>query len=261
MAYKGEKLAHAAADLIRAVAGIEKYRPTAAVIVAAGNSSRMQGLDKQFLEIDGKPVLARSIEAFQNSPCITEIVVVVRKSDILTVIDMCEKYHFDKVIAVVPGGADRQESVWLGFCEISDSSDFVAIHDGARCLITPDLIEKVCREAYIFKAATAANRVVDTVKKTGKSSFIEETFDRNRVWLANTPQVFSSNLYRAAAYTAREKHFFGTDDCSLVENIGYTTIKLVECGKDNIKITTPEDVPFAKALLELRKNRNNGDTK
>ena len=255
MAYKGEKTARKISDVLRAVTGKERYKRTACVIVAAGDSSRMQGQNKQFLKVGGMPVLARTVCEFQNAPCINEIVIVTKKEDIKTVIDMCEKYNCDKVIAVVAGGANRQESVWLGFCEISDDSEFVAIHDGARCLVTSETIEKVCHEAYVYGAATAAHRVTDTVKRTGKNTYAEETLDRDKIWLANTPQVFSSNLYRAAAYTAKENHFFGTDDCSLVEYIGYSTVKLVECGKDNIKITVPDDVPLAEALLALRKKK------
>ncbi|MBR2479639.1 MAG: 2-C-methyl-D-erythritol 4-phosphate cytidylyltransferase [Clostridia bacterium] len=252
---KGKRFAEKTADILRAFAGKEKHKPTAAVIAAGGDSSRMQGINKQFVEIDGVPTLARSIQAFEDAECIKEIVVVTRKDDIPALIGLCEKYKFKKVIAVVPGGASRQESVWLGFSEISDSSEFVAIHDGARCLVTSDMIERVCREAYIYRAATAANRVSDTVKRTEKGGFVEETLDRNHVWVAQTPQVFDSNLYRAAAYTAKESGFNGTDDCSLVENIDFKAIRLVECGRENIKLTTPDDLAFAKAILSARKDR------
>ena len=250
---RGERFAKKTADILRAFSGKERYKSTAAVIAAGGDSSRMNGINKQFSEIDGMPTLARSIQAFENTECIKEIVVVTRKDDIPTVIELCERYSFKKVIAVVPGGSSRQESVWLGFSEISDNTEFVAIHDGARCLVTPEMIENVCREAYIYRAATAANRVSDTVKRTEKGGFVEETLDRNRIWLAQTPQVFDSNLYRAAAYTARESGFIGTDDCSLVENIDFKATRLVECGRENIKITTPNDLLLARAILSARK--------
>lgn len=213
----------------------------------------MRGENKQFALLDGVPVLARTVKAFEMSECIKEIVIVTRQQDIETVIDLCEKYKFNKVIAVIPGGTTRQESVFKGVLEISDKTDFVAVHDGARCLITPEMIEKVCREAYVYKAATAATLSVDTVKRTEKGNgFVAETLDRNNIWLAQTPQVFDANLYRAASFTANQKNFFGTDDCSLAENIGFNSIKLVECGRENIKITTPDDLIFARAILALR---------
>ena len=250
----GEKIAHTAADTVRAVAGKEKYRSTAAIILAAGNSSRMQGENKQFIKIDGKAVLERTLEAFERSECISEIVVVTKKEYIRDIIDMSEALGVKKLIAVVPGGENRQESAFCGLLEISDKTEFVAIHDGARCLITPEMIEKVCRQAYVYGAATAATMAVDTVKKTEKAKgFAVETLDRNNVWLAQTPQVFGANLYRAAAYTARKEKFLGTDDCSIVEKIGYTSIRLVECGRENIKITNPDDIPFAEAILAIRK--------
>ena len=253
---KIENVAHKTADVIRAVAGKEKYRSTAAVIAAAGDSSRMRGQNKQFAVLDGIPVLARTVKAFEDSECISEIVIVTKNDDIEAVIELCENYKFKKVIAVVPGGENRQESVFKGVLEISDKTDFVAIHDGARCLITPQMIEKVCREAYIYKAATAATLCVDTVKRTEKGKgFISETLDRNNTWLAQTPQVFDANLYRAASFTAKQNGFFGTDDCSLAEHIGFNSVRLVECGRENIKITNPDDLIFAKAILALRKEK------
>ena len=250
----GEKIAHAAADTLRAVGGKEKYRSTAAIILAAGNSSRMQGENKQFIKVGGKTVLERTLEAFERSECISEIVVVTKKEYIRDIIDMSEGLGVKKLIAVVPGGENRQESAFCGLLEISDKTEFVAIHDGARCLITPEMIEKVCRRAYVYGAATAATMAVDTVKKTEKAKgFVVETLDRNNVWLAQTPQVFGANLYRAAAYSARKEKFLGTDDCSIVEKIGYTSVRLVECGRENIKITTPDDIPFAEAILAARR--------
>ena len=252
----GEKIVHAAADTVRAIGGKEKYRSTAAIILAAGNSSRMQGENKQFSTVGGMSVLARTLSAFEKSECITEIVIVTKKEYIHDIIDIGESIGSKKLIAVVPGGENRQESAFCGLLEISDKTEFVAIHDGARCLITPEMIEKVCREAYIYGAATAATMVTDTVKKTEKAKgFVTETLDRNNVWLAETPQVFGANLYRAAAYTARKEKFVGTDDCSIVEKIGYNSIRLVECGRENIKITTPDDIPFAEAILAARKKR------
>ena len=171
--------AKAVADVIRAASGTKKYKSTSAVILAAGNSTRMSGENKQFMTVGGLTVLARTILAFESANCINEIVVVTKKELIADVIDLCEKYSAKKVTAVVPGGENREESAWLGFSEISDKSDFVAIHDGARCLVTPEMIEKVCVAAYNYGAATAAHRSTDSVKVSGKREFIDETLDRD----------------------------------------------------------------------------------
>lgn len=246
---KAENITSAAADIVRVAAGRKKYRRTTAVILAAGNSCRMNGKNKQLLSVCGMPVLARSIRAFENSPCIGDIVVVTREDMIHDVITLCEKYGFGKVGAVVAGGETRQTSAWLGFRQVSDKTEFVAFHDGARCLVDPDDIERVCLAAYEFGAATAATAATDTVKKATSGGFIEGSEDRNFIWLAQTPQVFGTNLYRASGYTAREADFFATDDCSIAERIGFKGIKLVETGRKNIKITTPDDVFLAEALM------------
>ena len=135
---------------------------------------------------------------------------------------------------------------------VDKKSKFVAIADGARCLITPDQINSVCRAAYKYKAATAAHRSTDTVKIADKKGFIDSTADRNTVWLAQTPQVFRTKLYRAAAYSALKDGVKGTDDNSLVEFIGHP-IRLVECGSQNIKITTQEDMAIAEGVLKSRR--------
>lgn len=249
---KHEDILHAATDTVRAVAGKEKHKRTSAVIVAAGDSTRMLGTDKIFAEIKGMPVLARTVSVFESSSFIDEIVIVTKKEQIYNVISLCEKYHFEKVTAVVPGGATRQDSVWNGFYRIDDKSDFVVIHDGARCLVTERIIEDVCREAYIHNASTAANRSTDTVKISNRSSFVSETQNRDNVWLVQTPQAFNTSLYRAAAYIAKESGTVATDDCSLVEKIDFKAIKLCECGKENIKITKKEDLVYAELILDAR---------
>jgi 2-C-methyl-D-erythritol 4-phosphate cytidylyltransferase len=146
----------------------------------------------------------------------------------------------------------RQESVLNGLEKINPKAKFVAIADGARCLTNEDQITAVCRAAYKYKAATAAHRSTDTVKIADSKGFIESTADRSTVWLAQTPQVFKTSLYRAAAYTALKKGFEATDDNSLVEFIKHP-VRLVECGAQNIKITTREDLPVAEAILLERK--------
>lgn len=228
-----------------------------AVIVAAGNGARMgknNDLTKQMTPLDGIPVVVRAIEAFEKCKAINEIVVVARADEIPLYDGFRDVYGFHKLVRVVCGGPTRQKSVLAGFEAISDRTEYVAIHDGARCLVTPAMIEAVLRQAYIYGSATAAERSKDTVKKGDHSGFIGETIDRSYLWHAQTPQIFRTEIYRAAAYIARENEFEATDDCMLAENIGFR-IKLVDCGYENLKITTPDDFYLASAILRLRKDR------
>lgn len=238
------------ADLVRTVGG--KRRPkTSAIIVAAGNSVRMGGtVSKQFLELDGIPVLARTLLAFERSPLIDEIVVVARAGELSDVSALAEKWQISKLAAVVAGGRTRALSVKNGFLHVHHATKFVAIHDGARCLVTPEMIERVCRAAYRTRAATAAASVTDTVKTVTNRMFVAKTVDRKSVYLATTPQVFSANLYRAALETVKGIELL-TDDNQLIEKLPYP-VKVVDCGKDNIKITEPRDVRLAEFILKER---------
>jgi len=224
---------------------------TSAVIVAAGSSTRMEGGSKQMMMLAGMPVIAHTLRAFESAPCIHEIIVVAKKSEISIYDELKSQYGFKKIVSVIEGGTTRQESVRLGLDAVNPKSAFIAISDGARCLVTSEMITRVCRNAYLHGAATAATHATDTVKLGDKNAFVESTTDRKHTWLATTPQVFKINLYRAAAYTALEEKFEGTDDNSLVEHIEYP-VKLVDCGRENIKITTPADIYLAEAILKYR---------
>ena len=225
---------------------------TSAVIVAGGSSSRMgNGVSKQLAEICGVPAVVRSLLAFERTPEIKEIIVVA-KSDELSLYEGFKKnYNLTKLKKAVSGGETRQRSVEKGVAVISEKSNYVAIHDAARCLITPEEISAVCAQAYVYDAATAATKAVDTVKLANANDFIESTPDRNHVWNAQTPQIFLADLYRAAIAVANRDGVTATDDCSLVENIEHP-IKLVECSRDNIKITTPGDLTFAVSVIKAR---------
>ncbi len=240
------------ADLLRRVGG--KKRPhTSAIIVAAGSSTRMGGgVSKQFLEVAGIPVLARTLLAFENTKQIDEIVVVARPGDLSDVSALAEKWHITKLAAVVAGGDTRAMSAKNGFLHVHHATKFVAVHDGARCLITPAQIEKVCRAAYRHKAATAAATVSDTVKTATSRGFVAKTVDRKTVYLATTPQIFSANLYRAALETVKGIELL-TDDNQLMEKLPYP-VKLVDCGKENIKITEPRDIRLAEFILKERES-------
>lgn len=225
---------------------------TSAVILAGGSSTRMgEGISKQLLKIDGLPVIVHTLLAFEKCDAINEIVLVAKKEEIPTYRSYKELYSITKLSRIVPGGDTRQQSAAKGFSAISDKADYVAIHDGARCLVTPQEIKTVCTAAYSCGAATAAARSTDTVK-ISKSGLIKKTVDRDTVWLAQTPQIFGVNIYRAALAMAQKDKISVTDDCSMVEHIDYR-IKLVECSKNNLKITTVEDLPLAVAVLKSRK--------
>ena len=239
-----------AADVVLTLGGKDPSPRTAAIIVAAGSSTRMGAkVSKQFLELSGIPVLAHTLRAFEGSRYIDEIVVVSRAEDIDAVRQLAKAHKITKLTAVVRGGDTRAASVRRGFRKIHPKTRFVAIHDGARCLITPQQIAKVCRMAYRHRAATAACPVCDTVKLKNQRGFIETTIDRDKVFLAQTPQVFHADLYRAALAHVQDDRI--TDDNQLMERIKHP-VKLVDCGKENIKITTPDDIAMAEFILSKR---------
>ncbi|MBQ9783232.1 MAG: 2-C-methyl-D-erythritol 4-phosphate cytidylyltransferase [Clostridia bacterium] len=248
------------AGVLRAISGSPHPKNfTSAIIAAAGLSERFGGqVTKQMTVIADAPVLVHTVRAYEEAECIHEIIIVAKRNEIPTWEKLCKKYHFHKVTKIIPGGYTRQASVRRGLDAVSDQSRFVAIADGARCLTTPDQIMEVCQTAYKYKAATAAHRSTDTVKIADGKGFIDTTADRNTVWLAQTPQVFKTKLYRAAAYTAFKKDFEGTDDNSLVEYVKHP-IRLVECGAQNIKITTREDLCVAEAILLERQRTEAGE--
>ena len=236
--------------VLRAISGSPHPKNyTSAIIAAAGLSERFGGeITKQMTELCGLPVLVHTVKAYQAAECIHEIIIVAKRNEIPTWERLRHEQAWSKVTKIVPGGHTRQASVMNGLDAVNDCAKFVAIADGARCLTTEDQITAVCRAAYKYKAATAAHRSTDTVKIADSKGFIDSTADRNTVWLAQTPQVFKTKLYRAAAYTAFKRGFEGTDDNSLVEEIKHP-IRLIECGSQNIKITTREDLCVAEAIL------------
>lgn len=233
---------------------IADYLPesyTSAIILAAGSSTRMGEINKQLYKLNGIPVLAHTLLAYQKCPLIREIIVVTKKDDFDTVIEMRKKYGITKLKHLVTGGKTRQESARRGMTKLDAESKYVAIVDGARCLTTPAQIAKVCLMAYHYKAACAAHLVDDTMKRATVSGSVRETVDRTNLWQAQTPQVFNTALYRAALVKADTDQFVATDDSALIENLGYR-VRLVECGRANIKITTPMDLPLAQAILDYR---------
>ena len=239
---------------LRAISGQDHPKNfTSAIIAAAGMSERFGGdVTKQMTSLCGAPLLAHTLRAYEEADCIHEIILVAKPNEIPAWEVLIKEQGITKVSKIVEGGYTRQDSVLNGLDAIHEKSKFVAIADGARCLITPEQIRLVCRAAYRYKAATAAHRSTDTVKIADKKGFIDSTADRETVWLAQTPQVFKTKLYRAAAYTALKKNLQATDDNFLVENVGHP-IRLVECGAQNIKVTTRDDLAVAEGVINDRK--------
>ncbi len=245
------------AGVFRAISGSPHPKNfTSAIIAAGGSSVRFEAaLTKQMTPVCGIPLIVHTLLAFENTECIHEIIVCAKRSEIDYYEELFAKHGIKKVRAVVAGGNTRQESVLNGLGAISDRSKYVAISDGARCLVTPEQITSVCLAAYKYGAATAAHKSTDTVKIADSKGFIDSTVDRNTVWLAQTPQVFKTKLYRAAAYTALKKKYEVTDDNMLVEYVKHP-VRLVECGTENIKVTTIDDMIMATTVLENRMKAN-----
>lgn len=236
-----------------------KHPFTSAVILAGGIGSRMKAqtrtdsaaVTKQFLSLGDEPIILRTIRMFEACPIIDEIILVVREEERALYSPMLTHAEIRKVSKIVTGGETRQDSAYEGLLAVHRDCAFIAIHDGARPLITPEQITAVAKEAYRIGAAAAASRVKDTVKITEGAGYVKETPDRSQVWAASTPQIFKVEEYRASVYLGREKKLSVTDDCSLVEAVGFP-VKLVDIGYQNLKITTNEDLYFAEAILKMR---------
>ena len=205
------------------------------------------------LEVCGMPLIVHTLIAFQKSEYIDEIVVVAKKEELDCYSSFKTEYNLSKISQIVEGGATRQKSAKNGFDSIMEKSDFVAIHDGARALITPEQIKEVVMSALAHGGAIAATRATDTIKYS-EGVKIAETVPRGNIWLAQTPQVFKDEIYRAAIYTAEKEGFEGTDDSSLVEHIGIP-VYLVDTGNENFKVTFRNDVLRAEHILNARKER------
>ncbi len=220
-----------------------------AVIVAAGTASRMGGIDKMFAELDGEPVLARTLYTFTCSDVIREIVVVTREDLVEQVRELCRGYG--KVRTVVAGGASRQESVEKGLAALGAEVELVAVHDGARPLVSVEVIDRTVRAAHSYGAAAPAVPVKDTIKVM-ESGLAVSTPDRSKLRAVQTPQVFDKDLLAGALLKAKREKAVVTDDCSAVERLGIK-VKLVEGDERNLKITTPMDLYVAQFLLEEMK--------
>lgn len=225
------------------------------VIAAAGLGSRMNSkLNKQYMLIKGRPVLAYALDAFENFDAVDSMVVVANSADI----EYCKnaivkKYGYQKVIGVISGGKERQDSVWSGLRTFENHTGLVAIHDGARPLLTKQLLVDLLSAAERWDAAVPGVPARDTLKKVDEKGFIVDTLDRSRIVAVQTPQVFNFEMLWKAFQMAYAEGIYGTDDASLFERyIG--RVKIVKSDNRNLKITTPEDIAVAESLLSSNNN-------
>lgn len=220
-----------------------------AVIVAAGSASRMGGIDKVMAPLGGEPMILRTVRAFEDCEAVKEIVIVTRQDLMGPIAELCS--GFTKIRSVVQGGSSRQESVKLGLLAFSKEVRLAAVHDGARPLVSGELIDKVIRAAHSYGAAAPAIPVKDTIK-VFEGGFIAATPDRSTLRAVQTPQVMDRDLLLGALEKAEQEGIALTDDCSAVEHIGMR-VRLVEGEERNLKVTTPLDLKIAELLLEEKK--------
>ena len=216
-----------------------------AVIAAAGSSRRMGGVDKVFALLDGKPVLSRVVEVFQKCDSIDQIVVVLNQQNLETGKKLVTEQGWSKVSDVCPGRERRQDSVAAGLSLLRDCN-WVVIHDGARPLVTKDLIERGLEAAIETGTAVAAVPVTDTIKMAGDDQIVQGTPPRHNLWAVQTPQVFRFDIVSRAYDQVK---YEVTDDARLVEHLGYK-VKLYMGTYDNIKVTTPEDLALTEILRQ-----------
>jgi 2-C-methyl-D-erythritol 4-phosphate cytidylyltransferase len=220
-----------------------------AIIVAAGRGTRMgANRGKMFLELAGRPVVSHTWEQFDLAPCIDEIVLVVRDGLQSTFAELAEKYGFKKPFRLAAGGQERQDSVWSGLQAVSPQARLVAIHDGARPLVSIALIAATLDAATECGAAVAAQQVTDTIKESPDGRTIDRHLERSRLWAVQTPQTFRVEIIKKAIAAARERGLNLTDDTAACEIIGQA-VRLVPGTSPNPKVTVPADLAYAQSLI------------
>ena len=233
----------------------EAQRPRCtALVAAAGSSTRMGGINKLLQPLDGVPVLVRTLTALQRAGRIDEIVVAAREEDVVEISRLCRTYGITQCAKVVRGGESRTQSVLLAALEARPDAELLAVQDGARPLVTPELIDAVAEAAARTAAAAPAVPVKDTVKVVRADGTVDRTLDRDALRAVQTPQIFEASILKAALQSALEAGAAVTDDCSAVERLG-KRVYLVEGDEENLKITTPVDLLLAEAILKDREER------
>ena len=239
---------------------LKKYREgrrphCAALVAAAGSSTRMGGgTNKLLLPLDGIPVLIRTLDALQRAERVDEIIVATREEELVEIAQLCHTYGITKCKKVVRGGESRAHSVMLAALEADKSMELLAVQDGARPLVTPELIDSVIAAATRCGAAAPAVPVKDTIKCVREDGAVAQTLDRSALRAVQTPQVFTADVLKAALQSVLEQGIEVTDDCGAVERLG-KVVFLTEGEKTNLKITTPADLVLAEAILKDREER------
>ncbi len=222
-----------------------------AVIAAAGSSSRMGGENKLLMEIDNVPVLVHTLRAFCDAPLIDEIVIAARADLVIDYANLAAQYGLEKVSRVIAGGASRLESVYQAIAQVDERCAFVAVHDGARPLVTVEEIVAVCEAAFVHSCAITALPVYDTIKQAVDGR-VQSTLSRENLYRAQTPQVADKALLFAALQQGLDQKASWTDESMALEHIGKPPV-IVEGSAENIKITTPADVQYAEMVLTGRR--------
>jgi 2-C-methyl-D-erythritol 4-phosphate cytidylyltransferase/2-C-methyl-D-erythritol 2,4-cyclodiphosphate synthase len=226
---------------------------TVAIIPAGGVGKRLKAKKaKQYLLLDDVPLLVHTLKVFQQTEIIDEIILVLPPDDVASAQkQLINKYGLTKVTAVIAGGKERQDSVRNGLAGINGKCDVVVIHDAVRPFVIQELIHQVVAAAKNTGAASAGVKAKDTIKETKKNNLVAATIPRQNLWLTQTPQAFKFDLLKKAYTAAYRDKYYGTDDASLIERIG-AKVKMIDGSYENIKITTPEDLIMAKALMKKK---------
>ena len=223
-----------------------------AIFPAAGRGSRMKAdRNKILLELEGEAILIQTLKKFAEIDRITNLIIAVSKEEIPIIKNLLESKNFSKPIQIVEGGSERQFSIYNAIKKVPSESEIVLIHDAARPLISVEIIDRVIDSAIEFGGSIAAVPEKNTIKIATSDQFVDKTLPRNLLWEIQTPQAFRREIIEKAYESAISDKFLGTDDSSLVERIGYP-VKIVESESSNIKITTPDDLLFAKEFIRRR---------
>ena len=235
----------------------DKKGSVTVILAAAGSGTRLGGVSKPLVDILGKSAIEYSLEVFEKIGDVKRIVISAKEEDIPKYREIVRKGGFTKVCGIIAGGSTRQESVAKAyrFAFSECITDFVAIHDAARPLITVDAVQGALADAKKYGTAVCASVCADTVKRASNSLFVTDSVERDGLYLIQTPQIFSYDIYSASLAAAEKSGFQATDDSSLAENAGFK-IKLFQTSRENIKITYPGDIAIAEAILRGRKDEN-----